>query len=62
MATIGDEWEAGGNGGQFIFVIPRLDLVVGITGENYGRFDLWYKFQSELLPNMILPAVRPQDL
>lgn len=53
-----DEWEAGGNGGQFVFVIPKLDLVVGLTGENYGRFDLWYKFQSELLPNMILPAVK----
>jgi CubicO group peptidase (beta-lactamase class C family) len=55
-----DEWEAGGNGGQFVFVIPKLDLVIGLTGENYGRFDLWYKFQSELLPQLILPAVKPQ--
>ena len=55
-----DEWEAGGNGGQFVFVIPKLDLVVGLTGENYGRFDLWYKFQSELLPQLILPAVKPR--
>jgi CubicO group peptidase (beta-lactamase class C family) len=55
-----DEWEAGGNGGQFVFVIPKLELVVGITGGNYGRFDLWYKFQSELLPHVILPAIKPR--
>jgi len=52
-----DEWEAGGNGGQFIDVIPALDLVVGSTGGNYGRFDLWYRFQTDVLPNVILPAV-----
>ena len=52
-----DEWEAGGNGGQFIDVIPALDLVVGTTGSSYGRFDLWYQFQTEVLPKQILPAV-----
>jgi CubicO group peptidase (beta-lactamase class C family) len=52
-----DEWEAGGNGGQFIDVIPALDLVVGATGGNYGRFDLWYRFQTDVLPKVILSAV-----
>jgi CubicO group peptidase (beta-lactamase class C family) len=56
-----DEFEAGGNGGQFIMVVPVLDLVVGIMGSNYGRFDVWYKFQTELLPDVILPMVTAQQ-
>jgi CubicO group peptidase (beta-lactamase class C family) len=55
-----DEWEMGGNGGQMVAVIPALDLVVGFTGENFGRFDLWYREQTDLLPNRIVPAVKPQ--
>lgn len=54
-----DEWEMGGNGGQIIAVIPALDMVVEFTGSNYGRFDIWSKFQSDLIPNVIIPAVHP---
>lgn len=53
-----DEFEAGGNGGQIIAVIPALDTVVLINAANYGRFDIWYKFQTDLLPNAILPAMK----
>jgi hypothetical protein len=37
--------------------IPDLDLVVGFTGGAYGEFPKWYKWQSELVPQFIIPAV-----
>jgi len=49
---------AGGNGGQMILVIPRLDMVVGFTGSAYGEFQKWYKWQTELLPRYIISAVQ----
>jgi CubicO group peptidase (beta-lactamase class C family) len=53
------EFSAGGNGGQFVIVIPDLDLVVGITGGNYGEFDKWGRWELELVPQFIIPAVSP---
>jgi CubicO group peptidase (beta-lactamase class C family) len=53
-----DEYEAGGNGGQIIAAIPALDTAILITAANYGRFDIWYKFQTDLIPNVILPAMK----
>jgi len=50
---------AEGNGGQFVIVVPDLDLVVGITGGSYGEFDQWYRWELELLPQYILPAAAP---
>jgi CubicO group peptidase (beta-lactamase class C family) len=47
---------AEGNGGQFVIVVPDLDLVVGITGGSYGEFDQWYRWELELVPKYILPA------
>lgn len=51
------EYEAGGNGGQLVMVIPELDLVVMFTGGNYNHVALWRKFREELLPQFILSAV-----
>jgi CubicO group peptidase (beta-lactamase class C family) len=51
------EYEAGGNGGQYVMVVPELDLVVAFTGGNYGQFSLWKQFREELLPRYILAAV-----
>jgi CubicO group peptidase (beta-lactamase class C family) len=48
---------AEGNGGQFVIVVPDLDLVVGITGGSYGEFDQWYRWELELVPQFIIPAV-----
>jgi CubicO group peptidase (beta-lactamase class C family) len=49
-------YAAGGNGGQIVMVIPDLDLVVGFTGGAYGEFAKWYKWQTELVPQFIIPA------
>jgi len=49
-------YEARGAGGQYIMVLPELELVVAITGRNYsnGRFN-----QPEaILRDYILPAIR----
>ncbi len=48
---------AGGNGGQFVIVVPDLDLIVGINGGSYGEFNKWYRWELELVPQSILPAV-----
>ena len=47
---------AQGNGGQFVVVIPSLDLVIGINGGAYGQFSSWYKWELELIPRFIIPA------
>ena len=47
---------AGGNGGQFVIVVPELDLVIGINGGSYGEFAKWYRWELELVPQFILPS------
>jgi CubicO group peptidase (beta-lactamase class C family) len=47
-------FHASGNGGQFIFVVPELDLVVVFTGGNFGS-DKMYDVVKVLSTN-ILPA------
>ena len=38
---------AHGNGGNFIFIVPELELVAAFTGKNYGK-------SSQFLPNQII--------
>lgn len=52
------QYEASGNGGQLVMVVPDLDLVIMFTGGNYGNFRVWRKFRDELLPQYILAAVK----
>jgi CubicO group peptidase (beta-lactamase class C family) len=47
---------AGGNGGQYIFVIPELELVAVFTGGNYNAKKAQRPFR--LLERYVLPAVR----
>lgn len=51
-----DMFYAAGNGGQYIMVVPSLELVVVFTGENYNSNKANYPF--ELLHNTVLAAVK----
>ena len=48
-------YAAEGNGGQFVIVVPELELVVAITAGNYGEFTVWYPLQ-ELVTDYVIPA------
>jgi CubicO group peptidase (beta-lactamase class C family) len=47
----------GGNGGQNVIVLPDLDMVVVFSGGNYGEARKFFRWESELLPQYIIPAV-----
>ena len=50
-------YQSNGNGGQLLLVIPDLELVVVFTAGNYGNFQVWGRFQSDLVANAIIPAM-----
>jgi len=47
--------EAGGNGGQMLFLIRDLGIVAAITAGNYGDYPTWRKF-ADLIPEYVIPA------
>lgn len=51
------DYYAAGNGGQYVIVIPTLDLVVGITGGDYAEPRKYYPWESEIVPQYIIRAV-----
>jgi CubicO group peptidase (beta-lactamase class C family) len=52
------EFEAEGNGGQLVSVIPELDLVVCFSAGNYQTAVTWRKFRTELIPNYIIGSIQ----
>lgn len=49
-------YSASGNGGQYVMVVPELDLVVAAFGGNYNDAGGWTS-ATDLIPRLILPAV-----
>jgi CubicO group peptidase (beta-lactamase class C family) len=47
--------EAGGNGGQMLFLIRDLGIVAMITAGNYGDYPTWRTF-ADLSPQYVIPA------
>lgn len=46
---------AHGNGGNFIFIVPELDLVAAFTGKNYGKREQF--IPNQLVAQRIVPAL-----
>ncbi len=51
-------YEASGNGGQMVVIVPELDLAVGMTGGNYMEGRIWGKWRQEIIGNGIIAALK----
>ncbi len=52
-----EAYEANGNGGQFLIVVPEYDLVVVMTGGNYGQGGIWNRWRHEIVGDRIIAAL-----
>jgi CubicO group peptidase (beta-lactamase class C family) len=54
-----ETFEASGNGGQILLVVPEYDLAVVLMGGNYGQGAIWTRWRDEIVGAQILPALVP---
>lgn len=52
-----EEYEANGNGGQLLIIVPEYDLVVVFTGANYMQGGVWTRWRDQFIGNVIIPAI-----
>jgi CubicO group peptidase (beta-lactamase class C family) len=59
--TVGDrtvqDYEATGNGGQLLIIVPEYDLVVVFTGGNYMQGGVWNRWRQDFVAARIIPAI-----
>ena len=53
------DYEATGNGGQVLIVVPDADLVVAFVGGNYGQGGIWGRWKDQIVAQQIIPALKP---
>jgi CubicO group peptidase (beta-lactamase class C family) len=51
-------YEASGNGGQMVVVVPELDLAVAMTGGNYNQGFIWGRWRDEIIGKQIIRALK----
>lgn len=50
-------YQASGNGGQLLIVIPELGLTVAFAGGNYRQGGIWGRWRDEIVGGHIIPAI-----
>lgn len=50
-------YEASGNGGQLLIVVPELDLAVAFSGGNYRMGGIWGRWRNNIVGGHIIPAM-----